>query len=143
MDSKSERNVKFIRIGIILWVFLQMPRFIAIPLIGDVLDGSESPAWLYPAILDVIVAASAPFVMYLLWSKRNLQVWVLGIVFLIVSILDHGGSVSADFLTETPKIFGGEDGPDPMIVSSSQGVIDMLVLWLLTRANVRNYYLRE
>jgi hypothetical protein len=121
----------------------QMPRFIAIPLIGDVLDGLDSPAWLYPAILDVIVAASAPFVMYLLWSQRNLRDWVAGIVFLVVSILDHGGSVSADFLTETPKIYGGEEGPDPMIVSSAQGAIDILVLWLLTRANVRNYYLRE
>ena len=30
-----------------------------------------------------------------------------------------------------------------MIVSSGQGVIDMLVLWLLMRANVGNYYLRN
>ena len=142
MNNNNERNIKYIKIGIILWVLMQMPRFIAIPLIGDVLDGVDSPAWFYPAILDVIVAASAPILAYLIWTQRSLRTWVLGIVFLVVSIVDHGGSVSADILTETPKVFGGEEGPDPMIVSSAQGVIDILVLWLLTRSNVRNYYLR-
>ena len=143
MNDNNERNIKYVKIGITLWVLMQMPRFIAIPLIGDVLDGVDSPAWFYPAILDVIVAASAPILAYLLWTQRTLRTWVLGIVFLVVSIVDHGGSVSAEILTETPKVFGGEEGPDPMIVSSAQGVIDILVLWLLTRTNFRNYYLRD
>lgn len=120
-----------------------MPRFIAIPLIGDVLDGVDSPAWLYPAILDVVVATAAPFVAYFLWKERNLRAWMFGVIFLIVSIIDHGGSVSADILTATPQVFGGDDGPDPMIVSSAQGVIDAIVLWLLVRTNMRNSYLRS
>lgn len=142
MGNMSERNVKFIRIGIIVWVLLQLPRFIAIPLMGDVLEGVDSAAWFYPALLDVIVAMSVPFVMYLLWKQRNLRSWVLGIVFFVVSIVDHGGSVSADFLTATPQIFGGEDGPPPLFVSSAQGVIDIAALWLLTRPAVRDYYLK-
>lgn len=138
-----EKSTRLVRIGIVIWVLLQMPRFIAIPLIGDVLEGIDSPAWLYPAILDVLVAIAAPFVAYFLWKERSLRAWTFGIIFLVVSIIDHGGSVSADILTATPQVFGGEDGPDPMIVSSAQGVIDMLVLWLLARGNMRNSYLRN
>lgn len=138
-----EKSTRLVRIGIVIWVLLQMPRFIAIPLIGDVLEGIDSPAWLYPAILDVLVAIAVPFVAYFLWKERSLRAWTFGIIFLVVSIIDHGGSVSADILTATPQVFGGEDGPDPMIVSSAQGVIDMLVLWLLARGNMRNSYLRN
>lgn len=143
LEHDHEKGTRLIRIGIIIWALMQLPRFIAIPLMGDVLDGIDSPAWMYPAILDVVVAASAPFIAYILWKERSLRAWLFGVIFLVVSIVDHGGSVTADFLTATPQVFGGEDGPAPMVMSSAQGIIDIVALWFLTRRNMRNSYLKS
>lgn len=125
----------------IIWALMQLPRFIAMPLIGDVLAGIDSPAWLYPAILDVVVAVAAPFVAYFFYKETSPRTWLFGVLFLVVSILDHGGSVSADILTATPQVFGGEEGPDPMIVSSAQGVVDAVMLFVLLHIRTRKIYL--
>ncbi|MCG3208192.1 MAG: hypothetical protein FOGNACKC_01794 [Anaerolineae bacterium] len=62
--AAPDTRLRWMIIGIIIWVILQLPRLIAIPLIQDVLAGIESPAWMFPAILDIVVAAAAPFVAF-------------------------------------------------------------------------------
>ena len=74
-----------------IWALLQLPRLIAIPLISDVVAGRDDAAWMYPAILDVVVAVAAIPVAWLIWRRRGLLPFVAGIVFLVVSIVDHGG----------------------------------------------------
>ena len=59
-----------------MWVVLQVPRLIAIPLIQGVLDDTEDDAWMFPAILDIVVAVAAPFMAIALWRARGLWVWV-------------------------------------------------------------------
>jgi hypothetical protein len=58
--SAGEERPRLIIAGLVVWVLLQLPRLIAIPLIQDVLEGTESDAWMFPAILDVVVAVAAP-----------------------------------------------------------------------------------
>jgi hypothetical protein len=132
---------QLIIIGLIVWVLLQLPRLIAIPLIQDVLDETESDAWMFPAILDVVVAVAAPFVAVALWRARGLWVWVTAIVFFTVSIIDHLDAITAGLLAPPPQIFGGGSGPSPAVVPGLQMLIDIVALWLLTRLSVKRYYL--
>lgn len=122
------------------WLLLQLPRLIAIPLIGDVLAGTESPAWLYPAILDCFVAIFAPVAAWLFMKRPDPGGWLAPVLLLVVSIIDHGGSISADVLTPTPRVFGGENGPQPVVVSGIQAFIDILVLTLLFRPTIRKAF---
>ena len=128
-------------IGLIAWVVLQMPRLIAIPLIQGVLDDTESDAWMFPAILDIVVAAAAPFMAVALWRARGLWVWVTAQLFFAVSIIDHLDAITAGLLTPAPQVFGGGSGPSPAVVPGLQLLIDAVALSLLLRRNVKNYYL--
>lgn len=136
----ENNKLKYSKIAISVWFLLQIPRFIALPLISDVLNGIDSPAWLYPAILDVMVATASPFLIYLIWKRRSHTTWVFVVIYLVTSIIDHGGSLSADFLTATPQVFGGEEGTSPIVASGSQAVIDIIVLITITRSKFRNHY---
>jgi len=129
--------------AIVVWVLLQIPRLIAIPLVGGVLNDRESDTWLYPAILDIVVAISAPLVAYAIWRKRGLGVWVTAIVFFVVSIVDHADAVTAGLTATTPRIFGGPADPSigAAVVPIIQAVIDVVVLGMLTSKRLRAYYL--
>ncbi len=136
-----DRATRRLIIGLIVWVLLQVPRLIAIPLIDGVLDGTESDAWMFPAILDVVVAVAAPFVAFALWRVRGLGVWVLAVIFFAVSIIDHMDAVTAGLLAPAPQLFGGASGPPPALVPSIQALIDVVALAVLTRRNVMAHYL--
>ncbi len=125
-------------IVLIVWTLLQLPRLIAIPLIGDVLDDTESDAWMFPAILDVAVAVAAPFLAFALWRFRGLWVWTFAIVFFAISIVDHVDALIALELTPTPEVFGS--GGNPSLFPGIGLVIDILAVWLLARPKVRHYY---
>ena len=139
--AAADQRPRLIIIGLIVWVVLQLPRLIAIPLIQGVLDGTESDAWMFPAILDIVVAVAAPFMAVALWRARGLWVWVTAIIFFTVSIIDHLDAITAGLLAPTPQIFGGGSGPSPAIVPGLQLLIDLVALWLLLRPNVKRYYL--
>jgi hypothetical protein len=62
-------------------------------------------------------------------------------VFFIVSIIDHLDAMTASLLAPPPQVFGGGSGPSPTVVPGLQLLIDLVALWLLTRRNVKNYYL--
>lgn len=124
-----------------VWMLLQLPRLIAIPLIRDVLNGVESEAWMFPALLDVVVAAAAIPLAWLVWRKRDMRVWVFAILFFVVSILDHADAVTAGLLTPTPQVFGGENMPtSAALVPAAQAIGDaVFLMWLSTRAARRHY----
>jgi hypothetical protein len=128
-------------IWLVVWVVLQVPRLIAVPLIQDVLDGTESDAWMFPAILDIVVAVAAPFVAVALWRARGLWVWVTAIVFFTISIVDHLDAITAGLLAPPPQVFGGGSGPSPALVPGLQLLVDIAALALLTRRDVRRHYL--
>jgi hypothetical protein len=124
-----------------VWCLLQLPRLIALPLIRDVLAGTESDAWMYPAVLDIVVAVAAIPVGWLLWARRGLFPFVAGILFFVVSIVDHGDAVTAGLLAPTPQIFGGPNGVgSAAIVPAIQSVLDGVALWLLTRRSTRAWF---
>lgn len=124
-----------------IWCVLQLPRLIAIPLIQDVAAGRDDSAWMYPAILDILVAVAAIPVAWLLWKRRGLLPFVAGIVFLVVSIVDHGDAVTAAFLSPTPHVFGGPNGAaSGRVVPAVQAVGDLIALWVLTKPSTRAWF---
>lgn len=126
---------------LVIWCLLQLPRLIAIPLIRDVASGRDDSAWMYPAILDVVVAVAAIPVAWLLWKRRGLLPFVAGVVFLVTSIIDHGDAVTAAFLSPTPHVFGGPNGSaSGRVVPALQAVGDLVALWLLTKASTRAWF---
>jgi hypothetical protein len=139
--TAADRRLRLLVLGLVVWVLLQLPRLIAVPLIQDVLADTESPAWMFPAILDVVVAVAAPLVAFALWRRRGLAVWVLAVLFFTVSIIDHADAVTAGLLAPTPQIFGGDPGPSPAIVPSIQALVDVVALAVLTRRTVKAHYL--
>ena len=139
--TAADERPRLIIIGLVVWVILQLPRLIAIPLIQGVLDDTESDAWMFPAILDIVVAVAAPFMAIALWRARGLWVWVSAIVFFTISIVDHLDAITAGLLAPPPQIFGGGSGPSPAVVPGLQLLIDIVVLSLLLRPNVKRYYL--
>jgi hypothetical protein len=139
--AAADPRPRLIIIGLVVWVVLQVPRLIAIPLIQGVLDDTEDDAWMFPAILDIVVAVAAPFMAIALWRARGLWVWVTAIVFFTVSIIDHLDAITAGLLAPPPQIFGGGSGPSPAVVPGLQLLIDLVALWLLLRPNVKRYYL--
>lgn len=133
---------QYARTGLIVWVLLQTTRLIAIPLIMDVLNGVTTGAWLYPAILDVVVAVMAPFTAFLLWKKKGLFVWTFAVVFFVLSIIDHGDAVTASYIAELPKVFkdmGADNASGPPIF---QTLVDIVALFTLCSHKIRSYYLK-
>ena len=45
--SNFSRNEKIFFIGLLIWIALQLSRFVAYPMITDIYAGSESAAWLF------------------------------------------------------------------------------------------------
>ena len=128
-------------VAIVVWALLQLPRLIAVPIVQDVLAGHDSPAWLFPAILDIVVALAAPLVAFAIWGKRGLAVWVIAITFFVVSIIDHMDAVTAGLTAPVPRTFAGMNGPGPATVPVAQAAIDVAMLVVLMRKKLRSYYL--
>ncbi|HOA66670.1 MAG TPA: hypothetical protein PKL25_06320 [Phycicoccus elongatus] len=136
--AASTRRPRGVLTFLVIWCLLQLPRLVAIPLIQDVAAGRDDSAWMYPAILDIVVAVTAIPVAWLLWKRRGLLPFVAGVVFLVVSMVDHGDAVTAAFLSPTPHVFGGPNGSaSGRVVPALQAVGDLAALWLLTKPSTR------
>ena len=121
-------------IGLTAWVLLQVPRLVAVSLIASVGNGEDAPAWMYPAILDVVCAVTAPFLAIALWKWRGLAVWTLTVVFLTVSIVDHVGFFTTFAQIGAPVAFE-EMGPSSgtEVVPAIQTAVDAVFLFLVVR----------
>lgn len=127
--STFKRNEKIFLIGLIIWVLLQISRFIAFQLIDDINGGVESLAWLYPAYLDIFAAVLALPLIAALIKGRGLLTWTSTIVYLAISIVDHFGNFTTTSFVGAPSIV--EEGMNPILIPAIQTVIDFVFLILL------------
>lgn len=130
--TAMEGRDRWFMIGLTVWILLQLPRLVAVTLIASVANGDDAAAWMYPAILDVVCAVTAPFVAFALWKWRGLAVWTVAAVYLSVSIVDHFGFFTTSAQIGTPIAF--EDmGGGSELVPAIQTVIDAVFLFLVVR----------
>nr|WP_299486555.1 hypothetical protein [uncultured Allomuricauda sp.] len=126
-DLKKDEKLFFI--GLVIWILLQVSRFIAINLINDINGGEESLAWMYPAYLDIFAAVLAlPLVLSIL-KFRGLLTWTFTIVYLVISIVDHFGNFITTTIVGPPSIV--KEGMNPLLIPIIQTIIDFLFFVLL------------
>lgn len=116
-------------IGTVIWVLLQMSRFIAVVLIGDINEGLASEAWRYPAYLDLFAAVLAIPLAWAVWMRRSLLTWTSLVVYLAISIVDHFGNFVTTTFVGPPSIAEGME--NPYLVPAIQTAFDVVFLVLL------------
>jgi len=119
---------------------LQIPRLIAIPIIINVIAGIDPAAWLFPAIVDIVVAVTAPFVAWAAWKKTGPSVWAAILIWLSISIFDHFDAITATLSAPLPQIFV-RFGGGGIIVPMIQTVIDAAFVVILLRRKSMDYFL--
>ena len=95
----------WLKCGLTAWMTLQLGRLIAIPLIQAVLAGADSPVWVYPAVLDVVVAATTPFLLVAIWRMPGSPTWLASWTYFVVSIVDHGSAITSTLVVGMPATF--------------------------------------
>jgi hypothetical protein len=143
MNKKKEyknfnRNEKIFFIGLLVWIFLQLSRFVAIILINDIGTGVESPAWLFPAYLDLVAAFFGIPLMIALVKKRGLLTWTFTIMYLAISIVDHCGNFVTTGAVGPPSIV--PEGTNPILAPAIQTVFDLLFVVILMMPNYRKLF---
>ena len=114
-------------IGLTASVLFQLPRLVGVSLITSVANDEDAPAWMYPAILDVVCAVAAPFLVVALWKWRGLAVWAAVLVYLTVSIVDHVGFFATHEQIGAPNAFEGMTPPGgAWLFPAFQTVVDAL-----------------
>lgn len=134
------QNEKAFFIGLQVWIFLQLSRFVAIPLINDITTGTESQAWLYPAYLDIVAAVFALPLMVALAKKRGLFTWTFTMLYLVVSIVDHCGNFVTTATVGPPSIVG--EDMNPILAPAIQTAFDLLFVVLLIIPNYRRLFFK-
>ena len=136
----SDFRLRLMVIGLAAWTLFQTIRLVGFFLAQDALAGHASPAWLYPAITDVVVGLIAPIVAFAVWRMKGLGVWVFGIVFFVISIVDHMDAVTAALTTPIPPaplLF-----PSPVVTAGLLtliSVIDAVAIAVLGTARMRSH----
>lgn len=136
---KSLLRPKVILLLLTVWAILQIPRFIALPLINSVLSKQDPAAWLFPAIIDIVVAVLAPLVIYFVWKHPNLWTWLFILNWLVISTFDHASAITAFSIAGVPTIFK-EFGSSGNIVPAIQSIIDGFLFWALCQEKVRTHF---
>ena len=116
-------------IGTMVWIFLQISRFIALVLINDIDAGAASEAWRFPAYLDLLAAVFAAPLIWATWARRGLMTWSALVIYWAISIVDHTGNFVTTTFVGPPSIADGQS--NPLMVPIIQTVFDVLFLWLL------------
>ncbi len=137
------RSDKVFLIALAIWIFAQLIRFIAIPLITSVANGVDAAGWMYPAILDVIAAALAVPLVIAIWKWRGFTVWALSIVYFTLSIVDHIGALTNLTLIGEPIAFEQfTAGGNPYTAPVVQTVLDVFFFGLLFMPRFRDLFFR-
>jgi hypothetical protein len=142
-DSLKRMERGFL-IALTIWILLQMVRFVAIPLIQNVVAGIDAPGWMYPAMLDVLTAVIAPFLAVALWKWRGFAVWTFTVVYLVVSIVDHGGAFISLSLIGEPIAFEAMNaaGSSPWVAPIIQTALDFVFLYLVLLPTNRRLFFK-
>jgi len=104
-------------IGLIVWILLQLSRFIALPLINNINTNGESKAWLYPAYLDLFAAVLALPLIWAMIQWRGFLTWASAVIYLAISIVDHVGNFVTTTVVGPPSI---AQGMNPYLVPAIQ-----------------------
>ncbi|MDD8019186.1 MAG: hypothetical protein PHP42_12505 [Bacteroidota bacterium] len=141
-NNKLDKTSMVVFIFLTVWGAIQILRFIAIPLIIDILNKKENESWMFPAILDTIVALGSFFFLYVLWLKRNFATWLYSFLYLFISIVDHIDGAVAGALSTTPQLFGGPQRDHFGLILSLliPAVIDVVALFLLNWKKIREKF---
>lgn len=115
--------------GLVVWILLQMSRFIAFALIDEINAGSESAAWMFPAYLDLFAAFLALPLIIAIWIRPGLFTWSLVLVYLSVSVIDHIGNFVTTDLVGPPSIV--PEGSHPILFPLIMILVDAVFLVLL------------
>ena len=138
--GSSDFGLRVRVIGLAAWALFQTIRLVGFFLAQNALAGSASPAWLYPAMTDVVVGIMAPIVTAALWRRKGLGVWVFGIVFFAISIVDHLDAVTAALTTPIPSaplLFPSVVTTAGLLIAIS--IIDAVAIAVLASAKMRSY----
>lgn len=127
--KEFRKSEKIFIIGLIIWLFLQISRLIALALINDINSGVESLAWMYPAYLDLFAAVFALPLIVGIIKWRGVLTWTFTVVYLAISIVDHFGNFTTTTIVGPPSIV--EEGMEPLLIPIIQTVIDFIFLILL------------
>ena len=73
---------KVFLISLVVWIFSQIIRFIALPLVLSVNQGLDAAGWMYPALLDIAAAILAIPLSLAILKMRGFIVWTLTVVYL-------------------------------------------------------------
>jgi hypothetical protein len=136
----SDVRLRLMIIGVTAWAAFQIIRLVGFSLAQDALSGSASPAWLYPAITDVVVGLMAPIVAFAVWRMKGLGVWAFAIVFFAISIVDHLDAVTAALTTPIPA--APLLSPSPVVTAVELvviSVIDAVAIAVLGTARMRSH----
>jgi hypothetical protein len=101
-------------------------------------------AWLFPAMMDVFVGATALFVAIGIWRGKGLLPWTSAIVFYALSISDHLDAISVVLTSKgpAPAMMSGA----PSAVATQLAVMTLLeaaALWALTTKAMRDHFLNS
>ena len=140
--AASSKRPNLAIIIVTAWAILHIPRLMAISLIRSILAGNDSAIWLFPAIGDIVIGITAPFIAFVVWWKTGLWTWVSTLIWLSISIFDHTSTITA-FLTSTPpQIFKGF-GDSGVFVPLGQAVIDASLFVLMAGKRMTSYFLGD
>ncbi len=127
---------------IALLALIQVPRIAAFQLAQDVFAGHESAAWLYPALVDVFIGITAPFVAFAIWRTTGLAVWVATLVWFTVSIFDIFDAMTTTLNMAVPFPHGLPFGSRSTFVTYLlvSAVFEGMAIAWLTRGKMRAHY---
>lgn len=138
-----KKTTKYILIGLTIWIVMQITRVIAIPIVQDVLSGVDDPAYLYPAILDIVVALLSPFAVYLLWKKKIIFSWTAIIAYFVIFIIDHGDSVTASLIARIPQTFQEMGITNATNTPIFPGIGDIICIILMCRKDKTSLFFKN
>ena len=145
MTSLAEINQrpaaeKWFFYGLLFWIFTQLSRIVAIPLLQAIIDGTDPDAWFYPAVLDLVAVVFAlPLMAALIW-RRGLLSWLFAIIYLTVSIVDHLGNLVTTALVGPPPTLAEMSSLPAEVVPTFQTIFDLLFLVLLIVPRFRKLF---
>ena len=126
--------------GLLFWIFTQLSRIVAIPLLQAIIDGTDPDAWFYPAVLDLVAVVFAlPLMAALIW-RRGLLSWLFAIIYLAVSIVDHIGNLVTTALVGPPPTLAEMSSIPAEVVPTFQTAVDLLFLVLLIVPRFRKLF---
>ena len=126
--------------ALIIWILLQLSRFIALKLIGDIGAGLENSAWMFPAYLDLFAAIFAVPLALAVWKWRGIETWSVLIIYFAISIVDHLGNFVTTSLVGEPSIV--PQGQNPILFPLIMTVFDVLFVTLLLVPKYRQLFFR-